>query len=190
MLMRFAMGQAVHAMIQHDWHRIADTSEGVFTFEDEVRIGPDLGGVAAQWNIRSSCDGVITIYEAGEPLVRVGVEIKTKSDKEYAKLKAPEKQHIEQCTTYQATLDLPLMWLIYYNKSNSNFTPSRPPYLFRFDRWRWEEDLEMRFAWATHAAETGLTPDRSEGVYCRWCQFAHTCQPAILNRRSKRGRRR
>jgi len=183
MRMRFGMGHAIHAMLQNDWHQIADKSEGKIEFVDEVRISPKLGGCAEDWDIRSSCDGIITLHQDGKPLIRIGLEIKSASLQEFEKLREPKNMHLEQTCVYMATLDLPLMWLLYYNKSNSNISPSFPPYLFQFNKKMWEQSLEGRFGYAHHLAEAGELPDREEGFHCRWCPFSWTCAPPSLSRR-------
>lgn len=178
MLMRFNVGKALHAMIQAEWHRIAAKSGGLIRFADEVRLTPELQELAAQWQIHSSCDGEITLCNENlEPQVRIGLEIKTESDGQYEKLKEPRDKHLEQTNIYMAVLDLPLMWTMYYNKSNSSITDSVPPWLFKFNRKMWEENQEMRFAKMHHLAETSALPDRTEGFECGWCPFAWACDP-------------
>jgi CRISPR/Cas system-associated exonuclease Cas4 (RecB family) len=185
MLMRFRLGTAIHAMIQNDWHRIAAKSGGLLHFQDEVRVNPDIGGLAQLWNIYSSCDGIFTLCDqVGQPEVRVGLEIKSISDDGFNKLKSPQADHLEQTTVYMATLNLPLMWIIYYNKSNSNFTSSYSPWLYIFDSEKWSNDLEIRFARCTHMAQVGELPDRTEGMHCKWCSFSYTCGPKTLQLRT------
>lgn len=180
MLMRFALGTAVHSMVQNDWHRIAAQSGGRLAFEDEVRIHPKLGGAAAEWDLHSSCDGIFTFFdEHGHAIMRVGLEIKTESDKQYDKLHEPRGYHKEQTTLYQAALDLPLMWTFYYNKSNSNITTSFAPFIFQFDAKLWEQ-LEMRFAKAHHMASIKQLPQGTEGMHCKWCPYSYACKPQIL----------
>lgn len=184
MLMRFRLGTAIHAMIQNDWHRIAAKSGGSIRFEDEVRINPSLGGVASVWGIHSSCDGVITFLDQhGQPYMRVGVEIKSASADDYKDIRQPKTDHKEQTTLYMATLDLPLMWVLYYNKSNSNITTSYPPFLYQFDRQLWEQTLEKRFATAQSHAAAGVLPTGTEGPQCSWCPFSWHCKPAFLKPR-------
>lgn len=195
MLMRFAIGTAVHSMVQNDWHRIAAKTLGRWTiagvegcsmtFQDEVRVHPGLGGASADWDLHSACDGVFTFWAPdGTQLLRVGLEIKTASDKSFSKLTKPERYHLEQTTLYMAALDVPLMWTLYYNKSNSNIATSYSPFLFQFDPRLWEE-LEMRYAKAHHLAVIGQLPDRNEGMPCSWCPFSYTCQPNILKNKGK-----
>jgi len=117
----------------------------------------------------------------GETYLRVGVEIKTKSGPEYEKLTAPEPDHLEQTMIYMAALDLPLMWLLYYNKSNCNYTSTAPPYLFKFDRSMWEGKLLPRFLMFNQKADTSDLPSPVEGFYCQWCPYTWTCNPASLN---------
>lgn len=180
MLMRFKLGTAVHAMIQNDWHRIAKKTPDI-RFQDEVRIHPGLGGAAEEWDIHSSCDGIITFLKGRKPYLRVGLEIKTESQGGYDGLKAPRPKHIEQTIVYMKTLDVPLMWVLYYNKSNSNITPAIPPYLYKFDDKLWSEDLEFRFVSAIHKASLNQLPDKTEGIYCKWCPFTYDCKPGRLS---------
>lgn len=185
MLMRFQVGTGLHSMLQCAFHRIADKSGGTLDFQDEIRIYPEMGGVAAVWNLRSSVDGVFTFFDAsGMPELRVGLEIKTMSDGIFKDLRSPQKDHLEQTTIYQAALDLPLMWILYYNKSSSNITQSFAPWLFKFDQVKWSNDLEIRFARCTHMAQIGQLPEATEGMYCRWCSFAYACNPSALRRKS------
>lgn len=185
MRMRFSLGHAVHAMIQSEMHRMAARFQGALIFEDEVRISPELGGPAAQWGMHSSCDGVFSFVHEGQVYLRVGFEIKTASDGEFGKLVKPKEDHMQQTCLYQRALDLPLMWIFYYNKSNSNWTPSESPYLFQFDKTLWSKKLEPRFRRATEMAKAGELPPREEGRHCRWCPFAWTCQPPSLLRRDR-----
>lgn len=187
MRMRFGMGHAVHAMLQSNFHRLTQFHAGWLEFQDEVKIHPGLGGSAELWDIHSSCDGVFTFYNTNGAYMRVGLEIKTASALEYEKLKEPHKGHKEQCCTYMACLDLPLMWVLYYNKSNSNITESKAPWLIKFDRALWEQDLEVRIATAQHYAEVQELPDREEGFYCGWCPWSWHCMPKKLKYKSKRG---
>jgi hypothetical protein len=181
MLMRFRIGTAVHAMIQNDWHRIAQKSGGHIRFDDEVRINPALGGVSATWGLHSSCDGVVTFLDQyQQPYMRVGIEIKTASADSFKDIRQPEPDHKEQTTLYMAALDLPLMWVLYYNKSNSNITTSYPPFLYQFDRQLWEQQLEKRFATAQSNAVAGVLPPGTEGMHCRWCPFSWHCKPSYL----------
>lgn len=192
MQMRFDLGNAAHAMLQSDLKRMCEwlTTERVvwITFEDEVAISPELEGVAREWNLHSHCDGRFTFWAADPQnptnalaYLRVGLEIKTKSGPEYEKLTKPDAEHLEQTCLYMAALDVPLMWLLYYNKSNCNWTAPTPPYLYQFDKHLWEHKLETRFAKAHHLAERGELPKREEGRHCRWCPYTWTCQPPSLN---------
>ena len=184
MQMRFDIGNAVHAMVQNDFHRMCGRLGGAVTFEEEVRVCPELGGAAAQWNMHSSCDGVFTFWHQGEAYLRVGLEIKTKSAPMFDKLVKPDDDHSEQTCLYMKALDLPLMWLFYYNKSNSNWTKPEAPYLYQFDQHLWDTKLEPRFAQAHEWAAAAHLPPREEGQQCRWCAFAWTCQPSKLKTRS------
>lgn len=180
---RFDAGTLQHALYHYEleemckWLRNGGTE---IYFEPEVKVHPGLGGVAQQWNIHSHCDGIFTLCASGQPYLRVGLEIKTKSAPMFEKLKSPDVEHQDQTCTYMATLDLPLLWLLYYNKSNSLFTHTESPWLFQFDQRLWETKLVPRFSTATQLAQKGQLPQRQEGKPCGWCPFAHTCNPNYL----------
>jgi hypothetical protein len=78
------------------------------------------------------------------------------------------------------------MWTLYYNKSNSNYTPSTAPWLFQFDKKLWEGKLIPRFEAAHSMAAARELPARSEGMQCRWCPFAYTCNPTNAQKQYNR----
>jgi CRISPR/Cas system-associated exonuclease Cas4 (RecB family) len=179
---RFNMGHAVHAMVQQELRLMGQwlsTEDQKVTFEDEVPINPNLQQTAKDWDLYSSCDGVLAFHYQGNPYLRIGVEIKTKSGPEYEKLSAPEPAHLEQTCMYMAALDLPLMWLLYYNKSNSNYTSTEPPWLFKFDRSLWNK-LTHRFHDFHVSRNSNALPLKAEGFYCGWCPYSWTCKPQSL----------
>jgi hypothetical protein len=180
---RFDVGTAMHAVIQKQFYEMCDWLGGGITFEDEAKIHPGLGGVAEKWNMHSSCDGIFTFWHNCQPYLRVGLEIKTQSGPEFEKLKEPFDDHKEQGCMYMKALDIPLIWFLYYNKSNSNYTPSEAPYLLQFNSVLWGQ-LEQRFQAATCMANDKHLPAKQEGMPCSWCPFAYTCKPAYLNRSS------
>jgi len=179
---RMDIGTLIHALFQHEFHEMCDWLGGRVTFDDEVTISPKLGGVAERWNIYSSCDGVFTFWNEGQPYLRMGLEIKTMSDPEFTKMKEPLDYHQDQVCVYMKTLDLPLMWVLCVNKSNSRYTGPTAPFLFHFNSMLWTTKLEPRLAHAYRTAADigGQLPTREEGMYCAWCPFAHDCKPQQL----------
>ena len=182
---RFRIGHAVHAMVQDDFCAVANKSRGRIGFEPEVSVDRALGGPARRWELSTTSDGVFTLFNRWrKPVVRIGLEIKTVSDGVFERLRRPQRQHREQCSVYQAALDLPVMWTLYYNKSNSNISAASPPFVQEFDAPLWLE-LEERFRVVHEHRERRTLPARREGYHCRWCAFAWTCKPRCLVR--KRG---
>lgn len=183
---RFEIGKYIHAMIQNDFHRMANKSGGRIQFDSEVPISPKYQELAAQLNIHSSCDGVFTFREGddglGEAVLRVGLEIKTESADQYEGLKAPRPDHIEQAHVYMKCLDLPLFYFMYFNKGNQNNTSSISPFLIKFDHSIWQK-LEERCRKVLKMASDGDLPDRQEGIHCEFCPYSHTCNPAYLNKK-------
>lgn len=182
MKMRFQLGTMVHSLIQDDFDRICTDTYGRVSFEDEVSIhyGQGMGGVVDQFELSSSADGVFTFCdENGQPYLRLGLEIKTMSDPQFSDAKSPKKEHIQQTTLYQKALDLPLMWFLYYNKSNSNWTRPQAPWVVPYDESEWAKiDARARQAHLHRAA--GTLPEREEGMPCKWCPFSDVCNPTLL----------
>jgi CRISPR/Cas system-associated exonuclease Cas4 (RecB family) len=185
MLMRFDIGTSVHSLLQNEFKLMCAYTNGQLSFEDEVRINRDTHPLAAQYDLSSSCDGIFTFKNAdGTPYMRVGLEIKTMSDGEYSKSNQPKEYHTLQGTFYQKLLDLPLIWYLYYNKSNSNYTPPRTPWLVPFNTNTWNR-LEDRAQQAHRHVQAGTLPEREEGMPCRWCGYATECMPATLKSRGE-----
>jgi len=186
---RFNVGNAIHDMLQSDFAKLARRSGGFITFNKEVKVHETE--LAKKYDIDSSCDGIFEFWEktgsgVAEVFLRIGLEIKSKSPDEYAKMKEPEKKHIEQATLYQACLDLPLVWYVYWNKGNQNYTPMTFPWLRKFDGAIWAR-MEQRAKESLHAADTEKLPDREEGFHCTWCPYAWTCQPPSVKQQQNRG---
>lgn len=203
---RFKMGSAVHSWLQDDFHRMARADKAPWvsqvaeqaaslgellslhmTFEDEIVCAPDKQEVAAYFNIQSSCDGIFTFRDApgGPPVLRIGLEIKSESPDQYAKLNEVKPEHLRQGHLYMACLDLPLMWFLYVNKGNQNNTPSAGPYLVPFNPYVWQE-VEARCAEVLALSARGELPARTETILCEFCPFSYTCQPSFGSRSGAR----
>lgn len=193
---RFHMGHAIHEMVQRELHKMAAklqaqeiaAQNGWFLqFEDEVKVSPKHQALAAKYKIMSSCDGIFTFRELenGDPVLRVGLEIKSENPDGYEKLQAPKKEHIEQMHIYMACLDLPLVWFFYMNKGNQNTTPSSAPWLLPFDPAVWQK-LETRAQEVLSHEEAGTEPRREEGHHCSFCPYSYKCQPSSLLKRNQK----
>lgn len=171
---RFEHGKAVHSWIQEELHRMSRAT-GRFTFEDEIpTITTALG---KEYNITSSCDGVLTFVDKdSRPKYRIGVEIKSSSPDTYAKRKAPEPEHVKQAHLYMLCLDIPLMWIMYFNKGNQNITPMKAPWLIQFDPALGRSMLD-EIEEVTAGVQLKQIPERTINPYCRDCYYAHVCEP-------------
>jgi CRISPR/Cas system-associated exonuclease Cas4 (RecB family) len=178
MLMRFDMGHAVHTLMQDDFQRMCMLADGRLIFEHETKINAKTSELAARYMFASSTDGIFTFFdEHDNPYLRVGLEIKSCSKDEYEKLNKPHDKHLMQGSFYQKLLDVPLMYYLYYNKSNSNFTPPRAPWIVPFDTNLWNR-MESRAQQAHQLTSMGQLPDREEGMPCTWCPYTHVCEPS------------
>jgi CRISPR/Cas system-associated exonuclease Cas4 (RecB family) len=186
----FNIGHVVHDMLQKDFGKFANSTRGKITFKKEIPIDPFTNKVAELWQIYSACDGVFTFWEFNDrkmwvPVLRVGIEIKSINPDEFEKLNKPKPEHIEQGHIYQACLDLPLMWFVYYNKSNVNMTLSGGNFLTKFNPAIWK-GLEERFEMFHNHVDQGTLPDREESMYCEGCAYEWTCQPEYTKKSFKK----
>lgn len=182
---RFAVGHALHDMLQSDFERMAKDSEGLLDFQREVVIAPHLQPIAEKWFINSSCDGVFTEYDVagGPPILRYGLEIKTEAPDGFASLKAPKEAHLWQAHIYMKCLDLPMFWFLYMNKGNQNNTDSSGSFFVTWDQKIWD-DIEKCFTECHEAAANFTFPPREESMICQFCAFSYTCMPPSLTRTS------
>jgi hypothetical protein len=201
---RFKVGHAIHSMMQSDFDKmgqqaqddvnaaksfasiIAEKMDCRMEFQSEVAISPKHQTIAAHYQLYSHCDGIFSFFslKTNEIVLRVGLEIKSKSDPEYTKLKAVEEEHIRQGHIYMAALDLPLIWFFYTNKSNQNNTDSKAPWLMVWQPSIWAE-VEERCRRILTLAQARELPPRVETVRCQFCPWAWTCAPLSVNDRSK-----
>jgi len=188
MQMRFDMGHMVHALLQDDFQRMCFNTGGKLVFEHELRIDATTSALAAQYLYQSSADGLFTFYDQEENIyLRILLEIKTKSAPEFDKIKQPDKDHVQQVSLYQRLLDVPLTWILYYNKSNSNYTPPKTPWLIPFDVNAWNF-MDSRAKHIHLLASQNQLPDREEGRHCTWCPFERPCEPAYTRHAQSRKR--
>lgn len=194
---RFDMGTMVHAITQKEFYLMCDwynathtpTTGMMISFQDEVTINPELGGVAAQYHMHSSCDGCFTFWQPGYdaagdytwvPFMRLGLEIKTASGPMYKKLKEPSKEYVEQTCMYMRALDVPLMYMMYIDKSSQNYTSAESPWLYQYNSLQWDKTLEPRIVLRLQMARDNKLPAKEEGMPCGWCPFAHECRPNYI----------
>lgn len=180
---RFEHGHFIHDMLQRNFGNMAKESGDELVFYREVEITPKTSDMAERYDVYSHCDGVLEFYRRGTLLGRMCLEIKSMSPGEFAKLKKPKTEHIEQAHVYMACLDLPVTWFLYFNKGNEVCTPSSGKFLVPFNRTLWDT-LEQRFDGWFDAVESDVLPDRVESIVCEFCPYDWTCLPKY-NRRYK-----
>ncbi|WP_394831740.1 hypothetical protein LVJ94_35025 [Pendulispora rubella] len=190
---KFKLGKAIHSMIERDFAGMAartrrlrragaPAGDGfIVEFQANVLCSPELQPLCARWNIWSEADGVFVFREHayGPAIVRVGLETKSMGKEEFAALRTPEPEHVEQVHTYMAALELPLMWLVYYCKGTDNITPSEAPFLLAFDPVVWA-GTEAKIRLVHEHAARGEAPPRQESIACDFCPYAWDCQPTRL----------
>jgi len=186
---RFSLGHKIHDMIQGEFATFSYSPNHTTKFQAEVKIAPGLQPMADKWDINSSCDGIFEIREKNPArlVLRAGLEIKSMNPDEFSRLTKPKPEHIEQAHVYMACLNLPVMWFIYFNKGNANYTKSSDRrFVIPFDPKLWA-NLEARFEEVhniayLHVANSHALPEREESILCQFCPFSYTCQPKSLNK--------
>lgn len=183
---RFEHGTAIHEMIQKNFEQMADLSDGMLKFENEVKINPGTSVLAHRYNIYSHCDGVFTFYKKGDngskvPFGKLALEIKSASPSDYEKITKPKTEHVEQGHVYMACLDVPAIYYMYFNKGNENIKPSNGKFIVTFNRPLWCK-LEKKFDGWYDLIEGGRKPDKTESIVCEFCPYSWTCKPAYLDR--------
>lgn len=182
---RFEIGSAVHEMVQRHFTYMSNTRKTAPKFRFEREVSTIKTPLGQRYIIDSRADGVYTLLDVEDkPFARVGLEIKTISSSDFAKLKAPEERHLDQATVYMACLDLPLMWFLYINKESGDRTPMVPPWLTVFDAARWAR-IRDRIESALNDWSSGVLPPKETGFHCTFCAYANTCeglqQPSLDN---------
>ncbi len=178
----FSVGHMAHDLFQKEFHKFASASGGRVTFNHEIPIDPFTNAMGGKWEIYSSCDGIFTHWSIPEPneppvpILRMGLEIKSMNPDEYKTLTTPKPEHVEQAHVYMACLDLPLMWMLYFNKSNFQYTKAEGAFLVRFNPALWAS-LERRFEVAHMHVLNQTLPDRDEGFHCSFCSYQDACGP-------------
>jgi len=184
---KFKLGHAMHDMLQREFYNMCRRLEynvdgGThISFHSELPISPKYQTLAARWDIQSHLDGLFVLREhvLGPAVFRMLLEIKSASPDEFAALNEPKKDHIEQSHVYMAVYDVPMTWVLYFNKGNENYTKPEGSFLVKFQPERWAE-LEQRIAWVEQRAAEGVLPDREEDIRCQFCPFSWHCLPATL----------
>lgn len=184
---RFRVGHLYHALLQEDLRRMCEKSGGLLRFDREVRIDPSLQAVSKEYNIKSSCDGVISFHDHpyGPAMLRVAIEIKTESPDQFKDLKEPKPEHRRQTCVYMKCLNTPLCWTFYINKGNQNIKPSKHPFLFHFDHDLWRT-IETETRDVIRLATIQEVPPRKESIVCEFCGYSEICQPPSLFKKKAR----
>ncbi len=187
--LRFEHGHAVHHMVQRQFKEMADATNGLMTFEKEVKVSAKHQAIAAELHLDSSADGVFTFFDRpqGEQVLRVGCEIKTESPDGYDDLKKPKPEHMQQVHLYMKALDLPLFWFFYFNKGNQNHTESYTPWLLVYNEAIWKE-VEDKCRRLLKMAEQSVLPTSSESIWCEFCPYRaqEVCNPDYLAKKRTR----
>lgn len=148
----FAMGHAVHEVVQRAAHEVSDA----FNSERTARFPETL--------ISGSCDG-----DLGDE----GLEIKSMSEAGFKSLKSPKTEHKKQGSIYAHALGLKRMLFVYYEKKTGSVAffyenPSAPMLA--------EIRSRAKTAEVKAKKKNGLPP-RTISWGCGTCAYKYTCKP-------------
>ena len=181
---RFMVGHAIHDMLQKqfiDFSACMHKKNWNLRFEKEVAINPKTSEVAKEFNIHSSADGLFTLSDESNTLLRCVLEIKTESPISFTKLTKPKPEHVEQAHVYMACLDAPFTWFLYWNKGDQNHTQPMGKFLIEFDHNIWK-NIVSKINKANSFLELQELPNREESPLCSFCSYSYTCEPSSKNR--------
>ncbi len=188
---RFEHGKAVHTMVQSQFKDMAKRTGGLITFDAEVKIHGRHQEIAKELHLDSSTDGLFTFRRSlqEDPHLRILFELKTESPDGYSDIKKPKPEHVEQVHLYMRALDVPLCWIMYFNKGDQNNTTSYHPWLLAYDENVWRR-IEAKCRQILRMAELRTPPDRVEGIVCEFCPYRDkdVCAPAYLARRTAKAK--
>ena len=147
----FAMGHAIHEVIQRGIHSV----NAKFESEKTASVAGTM--------ISGSCDGVF-----GEE----GLEIKSISHASFLKLKSPKSEHKKQGAIYAKAFGLSKMLFAYYDKATGEIACfyDRPSEVQ-------QGRVVARALRVQNLAEEDGLPPRKTGWGCDTCAYKHTCKP-------------
>ena len=168
MLLTFAIGKAIHAILQEKYHLFGKE----VLFEDEIEITPDTSPVAEQYSITGHADGKFTDLVSGTTL---GLEIKSMSGKRFAVLDITDHNK-DQATLYMVCMSVDYMMFVLVDKSNSNIESK----LYKFDKERWKNlsaKLDNLMVKVMLGEEIPKSPNY---IVCNtMCNYYWCCRPEV-----------
>ena len=176
----FDTGSAIHGQLQAYLEKIAELSDGEFTFIPEVDVNPDDNEVADQMDMSGHTDGD-SIAIAKDDKVRFLTEIKSINAAGYEKTSGPHPEHKVQATIYQRCLDVPVMVFLYYSKNDSNMAE----FVHTYDERIWDA-IVRKLDFVRECAMDEQPPDREDGWHCSNCKYKKICKPPRRGRGARK----
>jgi hypothetical protein len=166
MLLTFAIGKAIHEILQGKYHLLG----GEVRFEDEIGISPETSPVAERYSITGHVDGRFTDLATGMTL---GLEIKSMSGKRFSVLDITEYNK-DQATLYMACLGLDFMVFVLVDKNNSNIECK----IYKRDEERWKSLTEKLDNLMVQVMLGEEVPRTKEHFVCTtMCNYYWCCKP-------------
>lgn len=181
----FAMGHAVHDLVQETIANLSETLEkdgyGI-EFSPELKR-PDIDPLYDDLGCGGTTDGLIRIYRLdGSWAQRSILEVKSMKDNLWEKLRSPKIGHRMQAHLYALRFDCPIIYYWYYNKNTSR----RKVYSEVFDSEIADEALNRLGTWKEYADRKELPPREESWYMCPRCAYKDHCNPpTVRKQRSK-----
>ena len=153
----FEIGHAVHEMLQGWLMEIL----GDDCFRTEVLC------IDEELHLKRSADELLEL-----PNERRMLEIKSISPKGYEGLTRPLPGHLLQAHCYAHMMDTPLIWFLYFNKSNGEMRT----FDAIFDKKIWNQVVD-KLDRVERCVQKGNPPPKEIGRGCNECKFAWHCDP-------------
>ncbi len=180
------LGHAIHDIVQTHLEQLGPVfaAQGIqYEFFRELPYVPEDDDLYRTLELGGTCDGGLRLWtDSWEQ--RGIVEIKSINKKGFDEAKLlgrPQIKHLKQAHIYAKRFNVPLIWLWYYCKENSEHQIF--PWLF--DQAIYEAALDYFLALRSFADANQL-PEREESYFeCGECVYRDGCAPTVLQRKIK-----
>lgn len=162
---RFEVGHDAHGKYQ-----------GWLKWDDPDNFSLEVTAEIPYLKMRGSCDGVFDWPLSTGRVAKIGLEIKTASEKSWMSMKnLPLLKHRDQAACYAAGLGLDAVIFLYECKNDQRLKEFVQPWSKLEPRW---ERIEMRLTELIKHLEEGTLPTpRLKKYECDACPFQGQCKP-------------
>lgn len=158
------VGKILHGMIQRSFARTAKRS-GIFKYRAEVRLTRDMPDVE-RLCLAGSGDSVL---EYGN--WRIGHEIKSLNESDFANISKPRESDLLQASVYQHCLQLDAMWFIFISRRSYEERHD----VVKIPNTYWDAMRRRATTVLSHKMAGNMPPGTDDSYSCGACSYAPAC---------------